>query len=70
MSSIEITVLLGDGINVNWHILDMDIVRITAGGTYDAPGQLIGNRASLLLRMVERKPCEKAATFAFQLARS
>lgn len=51
--------------NVNLHI-----VRIATGGTYDDPGQLIGKDAAVSLRMVERKPCEQAARFAFKLARS
>ncbi|MBX2879812.1 MAG: hypothetical protein KTR32_07765 [Granulosicoccus sp.] len=51
--------------NVNLHI-----VRIATGGTYDDPGQLVGKDAAVSLRMVERKPCEQAATFAFKLARS
>ncbi len=51
--------------NVNLHI-----VRIATGGTYDDPGQLIGKDAAVSLRMVERKPCEQAAKFAFELARS
>ena len=50
--------------NVNLHI-----VRIATGGTYDDPGQLIGKEAAVSLRMVERKPCRQAARFAFELAR-
>ena len=50
--------------NVNLHI-----VRIATGGTYDDPGQLIGEDAAVSLRMVERKPCQQAAKFAFELAR-
>ncbi|MGA8259639.1 MAG: isocitrate/isopropylmalate family dehydrogenase [Arenicellales bacterium] len=50
--------------NVNLHI-----VRIATGGTYDDPGQLIGRDAAVSLRMVEREPCAQAATFAFELAR-
>jgi isocitrate dehydrogenase (NAD+) len=50
--------------NVNLHI-----VRIATGGTYDDPGQLIGKDAAVSLRMVERRPCEQAAKFAFELAR-
>lgn len=50
--------------NVNLHI-----VRVATGGTYDDPGQLIGKDAAVSLRMVERKPCEQAAKFAFELAR-
>jgi len=50
--------------NVNLHI-----VRIATGGTYDDPGQLVGRNAAVSLRMVEREPCEQAAKFAFELAR-
>lgn len=50
--------------NVNLHI-----VRIATGGTYDDPGQLIGQDAAVSLRMVERGPCKQAARFAFDLAR-
>ncbi|MDZ7787420.1 MAG: isocitrate/isopropylmalate family dehydrogenase [Halofilum sp. (in: g-proteobacteria)] len=50
--------------NVNLHV-----VRIATGGTYDDPGQFIGKNAAVSLRMVEREPCEQAAKFAFELAR-
>ena len=50
--------------NVNLHI-----VRIATGGTYDDPGKLIGKDAAVSLRMVERRPCLQAAKFAFDLAR-
>ena len=50
--------------NVNLHI-----VRVATGGTYDDPGQLIGKHAAVSLRMVEREPCEQAASFAIELAR-
>ncbi len=50
--------------NVNLHI-----VRIATGGTYDDPGQLVGKDAAVSLRMVERLPCQQAARFAFDLAR-
>lgn len=49
--------------------VNLHIVRIATGGTYDDPGQFIGNDAAVSLRMVERKPCEQAAHFAFDLAR-
>lgn len=49
--------------------VNLHIVRIATGGTYDDPGQLIGTDAAVSLRMVERKPCEQAARFAFELAR-
>lgn len=50
--------------NVNLHI-----VRIATGGTYDDPGQLVGKDAAVSLRMVEREPCAQAAVFAFKLAK-
>lgn len=49
--------------------VNLHIVRIATGGTYDDPGQLIGDEAAVSLRMVERKPCTQAAKFAFQLAK-
>lgn len=49
--------------------VNLHIIRIATGGTYDDPGQLIGRDAAVSLRMVEREPCAQAATFAFELAR-
>lgn len=49
--------------------VNLHIVRIATGGTYDDPGQLVGRDAAVSLRMVERQPCLQAAHFAFQLAR-
>ncbi len=49
--------------------VNLHIVRIATGGTYDDPGQLIGKDAAVSLRMVERLPCQQAARFAFDLAR-
>lgn len=54
--------------NFKEHV-NLHIVRIATGGTYDDPGQLIGQDAAVSLRMVERKPCMQAAKFAFELAR-
>jgi len=50
--------------------VNLHIIRIATGGTYDDPGQLVGRDAAVSLRLVERQPCEQAATFAFELARS
>jgi isocitrate dehydrogenase (NAD+) len=50
--------------NVNLHI-----VRVATGGTYEDPGQLVGRDAAVSLRLVERGPCTQAAHFAFDLAR-
>jgi len=59
-----------NGINSNFKSnVDMHIVRIATGGTYDDPGQMIGEDAAVSMRMVERKPCTEAARFAFELGR-
>lgn len=49
--------------------VNLHIVRIATGGTYDDPGQLVGRDAAVSLRMVERQPCRQAARFAFELAK-
>jgi isocitrate dehydrogenase (NAD+) len=49
--------------------LDLDIVRIATGGTYDDPGRIIGDGGAVSLRIVERKPVREAARYAFTLAR-
>ncbi len=49
--------------------VDLDIVRIATGGTYEDPGRMIGKQAAVSLRIVEREPCRQAATYAFELAR-
>src|SRR5262245_24985026 len=49
--------------------LDLDIVRIATGGTYDDPGRRIGEDGAVSLRIVERRPVREAARYAFTLAR-
>ena len=49
--------------------LDVDIIRIATGGTYDDPGRTIGTEAAVSLRIVERQPCWEAARYAFSLGR-
>src|SRR3954454_3236898 len=49
--------------------LDLDIVRIATGGTYDDPGRLIGEDGAVSLRIVERRPVREAARYAFSRAR-
>ena len=63
------TTIAGVRSNFKEH-LDLHIVRVATGGTYGDPGQLVGRDAAVSIRMVERKPVEEAATFAFELARS
>ncbi|HXX49300.1 MAG TPA: isocitrate/isopropylmalate family dehydrogenase [Myxococcota bacterium] len=47
----------------------LEIVRVATGGTYDDPGQRIGEDVAVSLRIVERRPCAEAARFAFEYAR-
>jgi len=47
----------------------LEIVRVATGGTYDDPGQRIGEDVAVSLRIVERRPCTEAARFAFAYAR-
>jgi isocitrate dehydrogenase (NAD+) len=49
--------------------LDLDIVRVATGGTYDDPGRRIGEDSAVSLRIVERRPVLEAARYAFNLAR-
>ena len=47
--------------------LDIDIIRIATGGTYDDQGRAIGADSAVSLRIVERKPVLEAARYAFEL---
>jgi len=49
--------------------LDLDVVRVATGGTYDDPGRLIGDGGAVSLRVVERRPVLEAARYAFDLGR-
>ena len=58
------------GINSNFkENVNLHIVRVATGGTYDDPGQKIGLDSAVSVRMVETRPCMQAAHFAFDLAR-
>lgn len=48
--------------------IDVDIVRVATGGTYDDAGRRIGLDSAVSVRVIERKPCLDAARFAFRLA--
>jgi isocitrate dehydrogenase (NAD+) len=48
--------------------IDIDIVRVATGGTYDDAGRRIGRDSAVSVRVIERGPCREAAQFAFQLA--
>ncbi len=49
--------------------LDIDVVRVATGGTYDDPGRRIGPDTAVSLRIIEKRPAAWAARFAFELAR-
>lgn len=49
--------------------LDLDIIRVAIGGTYDDPGRLVGRDGAVSIRIIEREPCRQAAVYAFDLAR-
>jgi len=48
--------------------IDIDVVRIATGGTYEDAGRRIGRDTAVSLRVIERAPCRFAARFAFKLA--
>jgi isocitrate dehydrogenase (NAD+) len=48
--------------------IDVDIVRVATGGTYDDAGRRIGLHSAVSVRVIERQPCLLAAKFAFKLA--
>ena len=48
--------------------IDIDIVRVATGGTYDDAGRRIGLHSAVSVRVIEHLPCRQAAQFAFQLA--
>src|SRR6185503_16909966 len=48
--------------------IDIDVVRIATGGTYEDAGRRIGRDTAVALRVIERGPSRFAARFAFKLA--
>jgi len=48
--------------------IDLHIVRVATGGTYDDAGRRVGTDAAVSMRVIEKKPCTEAAWFAFGLA--
>jgi len=48
--------------------LDIDVVRIGTGGTYEDAGRRVGLDTAVSLRVIERLPSRHAARFAFKLA--
>ncbi len=48
--------------------IDIHIVRVATGGTYEDAGHRIGYHSAVSVRIMERTPVEHAAHFAFRLA--
>ena len=48
--------------------IDIDVIRIATGGTYEDRGRRIGVHSAVSLRVIERRPSSLAARFGFQLA--
>jgi len=48
--------------------VDLHIVRIAVGGTYEDAGRRIGSEAAVSVRVIERRPSFQASKFAFDLA--
>jgi len=48
--------------------IDIDIVRVATGGTYDDAGRRIGLHSAVSVRVIEKLPCRLAAQYAYQLA--
>lgn len=48
--------------------IDIDVIRIATGGTYEDRGRRIGTHSAVSLRVIERRPSTFAGRFAFQLA--
>lgn len=48
--------------------IDLHIVRIAVGGTYEDAGRRIGDDVAVSIRVIERRPSREAALFAFRLA--
>lgn len=49
--------------------LDLHIIRIAVGGTYEDAGRRIGDQVAVSIRVIERRPAREAALFGFRLAR-
>lgn len=57
------------GISKNYTgAIDLHIVRVATGGTYEDAGHRIGYHSAVSVRIMERTPVEHAAHFAFRLA--
>lgn len=57
------------GVSTNYTgAIDLHVVRVATGGTYEDAGRRIGRWSAVSIRVMERVPVEHAAHFAFRLA--
>lgn len=57
------------GVSTNYSgNIDLHVVRVATGGTYEDAGMRIGYHSAVSIRVMERTPVEHAAHFAFRLA--
>jgi len=57
------------GVSTNYTgAVDLHVVRVATGGTYEDAGMRIGYHSAVSIRVMERTPVEHAAHFAFRLA--
>ncbi|MBL8728324.1 MAG: isocitrate dehydrogenase [Planctomycetes bacterium] len=49
--------------------VDLHIIRIAVGGTYEDAGRRIGDDVAVSIRVIERRPSREAALYAFRLGR-
>ena len=48
--------------------VDLHIIRVAVGGTYEDAGRRIGDDVAVSIRVIERRPAREAALYAFRLA--
>lgn len=48
--------------------LEVHIIRVATGGTYEHGGEMVSKDTAVSLRIVDREPCRQAAEYGFQLA--
>lgn len=48
--------------------LELDVVRVATGGTYEDAGRRIGKHSAVSIRVMQWAPCTHAARYAFRLA--
>ncbi len=57
------------GVSKNYTgVIDLHVVRVATGGTYEDAGHRIGYHSAVSIRIMERTPVEHAAHFAYRLA--